>query len=115
MATSFCQCPISNAKYNGGICAQESFYMFCSFIHTLKENAIPFKGDIQKTDSLIKCLSLYKNTEFSCVGAFNLMHLLFLKFPKEWSLISANVFPKQRHEDSFHITKVCRLVFISKY
>lgn len=114
MATSFHQCPISDAKYSGGICAQESFDMLCSFIRMLKENAISFKGDILKMDSLIKCLST-RMQNFACVGAFNLIHLLFLKLPKEQSLISANTFPKRRQEDSFLIRKIYTLVFISKY
>lgn len=90
------------------------FYMLCSFIHTLEENAIPFKDDVEKMDLFIKCLSTRKQN-FACVGAFHLMRLLLLKLPKEQSLISANIFPKQRHDDSFLIRKIHTLVFISKY
>lgn len=94
--------------------AWESFCMLYSFIHTIKENAVLFKGDMQKMDSLIKCLCA-RMQNLACVGAFNFMHILFLKLTKEQSSISANIFPEQRHEDSFLIKKICTFLFISKY
>lgn len=60
----------------------ENFYMLYSFIHTIKENAVLFKGDMQKMDSLIKCLC-ERMQNFVCLGAFNFMHILFLMLTKE--------------------------------
>lgn len=92
----------------------ENFYMLYSFIHTIKGNAVLFKGGMQKMDSLIKCLCA-RMQNFTCVGAFNFMHILFLKLIKEQSSISANIFPEQRYEYSFLCGKVSTLLLTSKY
>lgn len=60
----------------------ENFYMLYSFIHTIKGNAVLFKGDMKKMDSLIKRLCV-RMQNFACVGAFNFMHIVFLKLTKE--------------------------------
>lgn len=79
-----------------------------------KENAGLFKGDRQKMDSLIKCLYV-RMQNIAHVGAFNLIHILFLRLTKEESSISASIFPDQRHEYSFLFGKICTLLLISKY
>lgn len=40
--------------------SEPCFYMLCSFIHTLEENAVPFKDEVEKMDLFIKCLSTEK-------------------------------------------------------
>lgn len=76
--------------------------IFTRFIlsFTKKEKVVLFKGDMQKMDSLIKCFCA-RMQNIACIGAFNLMHILFLKITKSQSSISASIFPEQRHEYSF--------------
>lgn len=94
--------------------AWENFYTLYSFIPTIEGNAVLLKGDMQKMDSLIKCLCA-RMQNFACVGAFNFMRILFLKLMKEQSSISANIFPEVKHENSFLIRKICTLLLILKY